>query len=373
MRSGFCLLLFVAACGSQPPEQAPLIADDFTDMFIASYVTPSPATILPGLDLPLHAGDRVIANCAQAYAYTLPEMTIEEQADFKANVTCVYPPEDTFDASYRHYALALRQRGFEDNTGSYVQSGMRIVCNETHTVVIGLQSHFTPSFAIDAETEEVIDTPGGGGLANMSLAFTVSERPCERFVRMRDTSDPPPPEKYADRPAPDFLPASQIDVATAIILLRPGDRLVAYCSQYYARELKLDPYAFADFNRDSSCILVQGAIKEASAYYLQALTDAGFNKDSPWAAPHPQVSAPESQAGVYAWSGYVSRCSPRNSVRLGAVARIGAGKLIDPLTGEVWTTQGPTGGREALLQDAVTPHAVLVIHATPRMGCEISQ
>lgn len=178
MRSGFCLLLFVAACGSQPPEQAPLIADDFTDMFIASYVTPTPATILAGLDLPLNAGDRVIANCAQAYAYTLPEMTVEEQADFNANVTCVYPPEDAFEASYRHYALALRERGFRDDTGDYVQSGMRIACNDTHTVMMALQSNFVPSFTLDPETEEVVDIPGGGKLANMSLAFTVSERPC---------------------------------------------------------------------------------------------------------------------------------------------------------------------------------------------------
>jgi hypothetical protein len=178
MRSGLWLLLLVGACASQPVEQPPLTADDFTDMFIASYVTPTPATILAGLDLPLNAGDRVIANCAQAYAYTLPEMTIEEQADFNANVTCVLPPEETFDASYRHYALALRERGFRDDTGDYVQSGMRIACNDTHTVMMALQSSFVPSFTLDPETEEVVDVPGGGKLANMSLAFTVSERPC---------------------------------------------------------------------------------------------------------------------------------------------------------------------------------------------------
>lgn len=178
MRSGFCLLLLAAACSSQPPEQAPPTADAFTDIFIASYVTPTPATILTGLDLPLHAGDRVIANCAQAYAYTLPEMTVEEQADFNANVTCVYPPEDAFEASYRHYALALRERGFRDDTGDYVQSGMRIACNDTHTVMMALQSNFVPSFTLDPETEEVVDIPGGGELANMSLAFTVSARPC---------------------------------------------------------------------------------------------------------------------------------------------------------------------------------------------------
>ena len=151
-------------------------------MFIASYVTPTPATILAGVDLPLHTGDRVIANCAQAYAYTLPEMTIDEQAEFNANVTCVYPPQESFDASYRHYALALRQRGFEDDTGDYVQSGMRIACNQTHTVVMGIQSNFVPSFVVDPETDEVIDTPGSGGLANMAASpshFSSNQHPAK--------------------------------------------------------------------------------------------------------------------------------------------------------------------------------------------------
>lgn len=178
MRQGLCLLLFVSACSSAPPEEPPLTADSFSDMFIASYVTPTPATILAGVDLPLHVGDRVIANCAQAYAYSLPEMTIDEQADFNANVTCVYPPDEAFDASYRHYALALRERGFKDDTGDYVQSGMRIACNQTHTVMMAIQSNFIPSFVVDPETEEVIDIPGGGELANVALAFTVSDRPC---------------------------------------------------------------------------------------------------------------------------------------------------------------------------------------------------
>lgn len=179
MRLGFGLLIFTTACTSAPPSPLePLTADSFADMFIASYVTPSPAAILPGIDLPLRAGDRVIANCAQAYAYTLPEMTIEEVADFNANVICVYPPQDAFEQSLVHFARALRDRGFEDETGDYVQSGMRIVCDETQTVVIAIQANFVPPFLVDDDTGAIIDVPGGGDLVNKSLAFTVSDRPC---------------------------------------------------------------------------------------------------------------------------------------------------------------------------------------------------
>jgi hypothetical protein len=179
MRLGFGLLLFAAACTSAPPPPLePLTADSFADTFIAVYVTPSPATILPGIDLPLRAGDRVIANCAQAYAYTLPEMTIDEVADFNANVTCVYPPQDAFGQSMLHYARALSERGFEDETGDYVQSAMRIACDDAHTVIIAIQANFVPSFLVDDDTGDIIDVPGGGDLVNKSLAFSVSDRPC---------------------------------------------------------------------------------------------------------------------------------------------------------------------------------------------------
>ncbi len=178
MRLGFGLLIFATACTSAPPPREPLTADSFAEMFIASYVTPSPATILAGIDSPLRSGDRVIANCAQAYAYTLPEMTIDEQTEFNASVTCVYPPQDALEQSLVHYVRALRERGFQDETRDYVQSGMRIACDDTHTVIIAIQGNFVPPFMVEQDSGDIIDVPGGGELVNTSLAFSVSDRPC---------------------------------------------------------------------------------------------------------------------------------------------------------------------------------------------------
>jgi len=175
---GVCLL--VAACGSSPPS-APLTADGFRSGFIASFVTPTPATFAPGLDLLLNPGDRIIGNCAQAYAYELPEMTIDEQRDFNASVVCVYPQQETFDQSFAFYLRQLRDRGFRDDSGTYVQSGMRIACNQTHSVVMSLKSRFIPPFAFDEATSEHIDIPGGGELSNSAILFSVTDRPCQQL------------------------------------------------------------------------------------------------------------------------------------------------------------------------------------------------
>lgn len=373
MRIVIVLLLACAAC-TNAPVQLPT-ADMFRQGFLdfAVFVTPDPVTVLPGINLPLRAGDRVIANCAQAYEHTLPEMTPEEQADFNANVTCIMPPDAEFQQSAQHYNRALAARGFKDDTGDYVQSAMRIACNETHTVAMSMQSNFIPRVVMNQETEEMIDVEGGGELANMALAFSVSERPCEDIAVMRDLSDPPAPEKYADRPAPNYLAATQIELAGNVLPLRPGDRLIAHCAQYYATEWPLPPAAFADVNRSHACVAVQGDIKDAAAHYLRALADAGFDRDAPWAAPHPDMNAEEATAGVYAWSGVLTRCAVDRSVRLGAVARIGRMKLLDPLTAEVWTTRRPFGGRETLLSGAETPNAALIIEFTPVMGCPASK
>lgn len=178
MRLGFLTLFLSAGCASPAVPPDPLTADSFAGMFIGSYVTPTPATILQELALPMRAGDRVIANCAQAYAYTLPEMTIEEQTEFNANVTCVYPPQDEFHESFAHYAGLLRERGFRDESGTYVQSGMFVACNQASTVMIAIQSDLVPSFIVDPASGDLIDVAGGGELVNKSLAFTVSDRPC---------------------------------------------------------------------------------------------------------------------------------------------------------------------------------------------------
>ena len=375
MRSGFCLLLFAAACSSAPPEE-PLTADSFTDMFIASYVTPTPATILAGVDLPLHTGDRVIANCAQAYAYTLPEMTIDEQAEFNANVTCVYPPQESFDASYRHYALGLRERGFEDDTGDYVQSGMRIACNQTHTVVMGIQSNFVPSFVVDPETDEVIDTPGGGGLANMALAFTVSDRPCERYaaaaLKAAIAAQPPAPDGYASFTQPLFVePApGKISWGGFEIVLRPQDRVVAHCAQYYSEEIA--PYLagsdFGHWNHYRRCIYPpEGELVAASAYYAEQLKEKGLTGTAFASKGDPAAEYPPLRAGAYEWHGVVYFCDQKRLIGLDAMARFGSMVMLDPLTGEFWSTIDATGGRRERLGDSDYPHQVLVMfeHGLP--------
>lgn len=177
MRVWLGVFLFVAACSS-PPSPEPLTAESLANDFIASFVTPTPATFAPGLDLSLNPGDRIIGNCAQAYAYELPEMTIDEQQDFNASVVCVYPQPEVFDQSFAFYLRQLRDRGFRDNSGTYVQSGIRIACNQTHSVVMSLQSRFIPPFVFDEAIGEHIDIPGGGELANRAILFSVSERPC---------------------------------------------------------------------------------------------------------------------------------------------------------------------------------------------------
>jgi len=173
------VFLLVAACSS-PSSPQPLTAESFRSDFIASFVTPTPATIAPGLDLPLHPGDRIIANCAQAYAHELPEMTIDERRAFNASVVCVYPQQEAFDESFAFYLRQLRERGFSDDSGTYVQSAMRIACNRTHSVAMSLQSRFIPPFVFDEATGEHIDIPGGGELANIAILFSVSDRPCEQ-------------------------------------------------------------------------------------------------------------------------------------------------------------------------------------------------
>jgi len=174
MRPLLGLILLATACSSPPP----LTAESFRADFIAAFVTPTPATFAPGLDLPLHPGDRIIANCAQAYAHELPEMTIDEQREFNASVICIYPQQETFDQSFAFYLRQLRDRGFQDDSGTYVQSGIRIVCNRTHSVVTTLKSRFIPPFVFDEATGEHIDIPGGGELANSAIVFSISDRPC---------------------------------------------------------------------------------------------------------------------------------------------------------------------------------------------------
>lgn len=173
-------LLLAAASAGPALGQPPVTADTFRDAFIefVVFVVPTPNAILPGIDLPIRAGDRIIANCAQAYQYTLPEMTPAEQADFNASVTCVFPPEAEFQQSIGHYSRALAERGFKDDTGDYAQSAMRIMCSEAYTVAMSIQADFIPSFVVDPETDDIIDVPGGGAVANVALTFSVSDRGC---------------------------------------------------------------------------------------------------------------------------------------------------------------------------------------------------
>ncbi|OYX46482.1 MAG: hypothetical protein B7Y90_15470 [Alphaproteobacteria bacterium 32-64-14] len=338
-------------------------------MFTPSYVTPNPATILPGIDLPLRAGDRVIANCAQAYAYTLPEMTPDEQADFNANVTCVYPQQESFDASYRHYALGLRERDFEDDTGDYVQSGLRIVCNQTHTVMLALQSQFIPRMVMD-EKGDPIEIEGGGELAHMGIAFSISDRPCERHataaLEAEITAQPPAPDGYADFIQPLFVePApGKIGWGAFEITLRPQDRVVAHCAQFYSEEISqyLTGSGFGHWNHDRRCIYPpEGELAAASAYYTQQLRGKGLTGTAFATKEDSAEQYPPLRAGTYEWSGLYYFCDQKRVVGLDAMARFGSMVMLDPLTGEFWSTIDATGGRRERIDGALYPHQVLVM------------
>lgn len=358
--------LLLGACASPSPARVPTAAD-FIAAFQPQIVTPTPTVLKRGFDIPLAAGDQIIANCADVYVNELGEMTPEERLEFDAGVVCVYPQPEQFEASYRHYANALRARGFEDESGTYVQSGVRISCNQTHSVIVRPQGQFIPR-SIMTNTGEFVDIEGGGVLANMVILFSVSERPCERHTRAVKFSEPAAPDDYRDQPMPNFLdPVTRITWGDYEFRIRPEDRLVAHCAQYYREETQSlprnpTPADFAELNQRTYCIYVpQDAFNKAAAHYLAQLSVDGFAGVARRDEPDPAQSTSGSKAGARDWYGQITRCGKMNSVILGAMARHGKGTLMDVATGEFWTKLTPTGGRGEKQTGASYPGRIITV------------
>lgn len=378
--SPFAALMLLGACATEPPFEP--TAAYFADFYKPEFIAPRPEVIATqGLNLPLRAGDQLLANCAEFFSDELPEMEAKDRAAFDASIACVYPPAGESMLSGQHYYRALAERGFEDDSGTYVQSGIRILCNRTHSVSIAFKGKFIPSSILD-ENGNVIEIEGGGDIAHDTLMVSVSDRPCDRYkeeaILAEVRAETPAPDGYANFPQPLFVEPSpeKISWGAFEIQLRPGDRLVSHCSQYYTAEVSSTlsanptPIEYAHRNRLIRCIYVpQDGIVAASAYYAEQLRQKGLTGSPSRAAPKPDEEYPPLRAGQYEWSGRTFFCDDRRSVGMVAMAHHGPMVLLDALTGEFWSTIDQTGGRRARLDQADYPHKILALNLSD-LPCE---
>jgi hypothetical protein len=368
MRALLLSAVFLSACAQQPPRTA----SEYLALYQPTFVSPAPQTIVKSVGLTLAPGDRVLSNCASFFADEMGELSPEDLRDFDATVTCVYPARGAMDASFAHYALEMAAKGFEPNSGTYVQSGMSIFCNRTHTIVFALRGKHVPRSFIDAQGNE-IDLPGGGSFGHETWMLSAAEQPCERYEMASGYSEPPAPDGYAARAQPDFIAADQAHIrwGNYELPLRPGDRLVSHCAQYYREEIGGNlpkdaiPEEFARYNQTFRCIYPgDGNLRAAAAHYMSVLDAAGYNRPTQLGAPRPDAGDrfPSLVAGMQEWSGVISRCgSDQKSVLVGAMARYGGMTMADPLTGEYFAKRDPSGGRARKLEGASFPHPILTI------------
>jgi len=373
-------LLSVAliGCASDPPLEP--TAASYADQFRPKFVSPQPEQITTrGLNLPLYPGDKLLADCVEFFADELPEMTALDRMDFEKSVSCVYLPAGELGASGSHYYRTLVERGFQDESGTYVQSGIRILCNRTHTVSIALKSKFTPPFVVDPRTGETIEIEGGGEGAHETLMFFVGEEPCQRYKMSAGFSESPAPERYASFSQPAFVEPtpSSIKVGSLEIALRSVDRLVAHCAQYYREEIGSDlppdatPSEFAQRNHFFQCIYPpQADVVAASAFYAEQFANAGLTKTSSLYAPKPEADDrfPSIRAGWQEWYGRYSYCDSDQTALMGGMARFGGMILLDPRTGQFWSKVNSTGGRKSRIEGVDYAHKILVLSATSH-GC----
>lgn len=362
---------FAVMVGASPAWAQRPSASGSPPAFQPDFVRPKPATFAAGLDLPLAPDDQIIANCAEVYTNELPVMTTDEQREFNKNTICVLPSEDSFDKSFVHYSRVLKDRGFKDESGTYVQSGVRISCNRTHSVVMSVMGQFTPPFVLDPRTGETKDVPNGGTMMNMALMFNVVERPCERYRQAAAYFEPAPPENYRDMPTPLFLDLQpQVKFGDYQIPLRTTDRLVSHCGQYYREEIgenipsDATPEEFARHNQLLHCIYVPpGTYAEAAAYYIAKIEADGFTRTPSRDEPNPSADQrfPMFREGTRAWYGRVVRCNGTIAIDIGALARHGPTVLMDAGTGEFFKKRDKTGGRAAKLDGASFPNQILTI------------
>jgi hypothetical protein len=214
---------------------------------------------------------------------------------------------------------------------------------------------------------ELIEVEGGGDLANLAIMFAISERPCERHARAARFNEPPAPENYRDQPTPNFLdPAPRIMWGDYEFRLRPEDRLVAHCGQYYREETQSlprnpTPADFAELNQRTWCIYPpKDGFKVAVSHYLSQFSADGFAGFARRDTPNPADSSDFGKAGARDWYGHVTPCGPMNSVIIGAMARTGNGVMMDVTTEEFFTKLKPYGGRGAK-RDASYPSPIITV------------
>lgn len=176
------VVALVALIFASPAFGQELTADEWALEIAPEFVTPSPDALFPDtLNIPRPQDARLVADCRQYYADEMDLMSEQQAADFDQSVICFYldTPED--QAAFRVLLQSLNDQGFEDQSGTYVQSAMRIFCNLEYTLVAGIKAKFVPRDVMidDGGQRRLVDIEGGGRLVHTSMMMLASDTPCE--------------------------------------------------------------------------------------------------------------------------------------------------------------------------------------------------